>query len=162
MLLGIICTIIAAFGLYWLSKLLPDLYSAIVDSDYSFMKNSIVFHLLQTVFFLGLLITGGKLIISAINKRTTDLITGLPLYFAGAALIIIGLFYLIFQQTTYAIIAIITGVVCIGFEYTVEVTQRIANKLVYLSVCQHLQCYLSKNISYLATHLIGNFGCLDR
>lgn len=122
MLIGIICISAAVIGGYWLSKILPGLYSSIVDSGYSFMKNSVVFHLLWLVFFLSLLVTGVKLIISAVNKRTTDLVPGLPLYFAGASLVIIGLFYLVFQQIAYAITAIVVGTLCIYFEGTAEIT----------------------------------------
>lgn len=122
MLIGIACISAAVIGIYWLSKILPGLYSSVVDSGYSFMKNSVVFHLLWLVFFLSLFVTGVKLIISAVNKRTTDLVPGLPLYFAGASLVIIGLFYLVFQQTAYAITAIVVGTLCIYFEGTAEIT----------------------------------------
>ena len=122
MLIGIICISAAVIGTYWLSRILPGLYSSIVNSSYSFMKNSLIFHLLWLVFFLSLFVTGVKLIISAVNKRTTDLVPGLPLYFAGASLVIIGLFYLVFQQTAYAITAIIIGTLCIYFEGTAEIT----------------------------------------
>ncbi len=122
LLIGIICISAAAIGIFWISKILPGLYASLSEDGYSFMKNAIIFHAVWLVFFLSLLLTGIKLIISAINKRTTDLVPGLPLYFVGASLVVIGLFYLIFQQTTYAIIAIVAGILCIYFEGAVEIT----------------------------------------
>ncbi len=122
MLIGIVCICISAIGIFWLSKIIPGLYEAVVNDGYSFMKNSVIFHLLWLIFFISLFITGVKLIISAINKRTTDLVPGLTLYFVGASLVVIGLFYLIFQETTYALMAIIIGILCIYFEGAAEIT----------------------------------------
>lgn len=122
MLLGILCTSAAAIGIFWLSKILPGLYETIVQDGQTFMKNSVVFHLLWLVFFLSLLVTGIKLVISALSKRTTDLVPGLSLYFVGASLVIIGLFYLVFQQAGSAVVAIIAGSLCIYFEGAAEIT----------------------------------------
>jgi len=44
------------------------------------------------MFFLNLLIAGIKPLISALNKHTKDLAPGTPLYFLGAALVIIVFF----------------------------------------------------------------------
>lgn len=71
--------------------------------------------------FISLLITGIKLLISALNKRTKDLVPGMPLYFLGASLVIIGLFYMVFGEYTYALISIIAGALCIYVEGTSEI-----------------------------------------
>jgi len=73
------------------------------------------------VFFLSLLLTGIKLLISALNKRTKDLVPGVALYFLGASLVIIGLFYLVFGQFVYAVISIVAGTLCIYVEGTTEI-----------------------------------------
>lgn len=122
MLIGIVCISTSAVGIFWLSKILPGLYSSVVDNGYSFLKSSMVFHALWLIFFLSLLVAGIKLVISAVSKRTTDLVPGLSLYFVGVSLVIIGLFYIVFQQATYAVIAIIVGIVCIYFEGAAEIT----------------------------------------
>ncbi|QMU60858.1 MAG: hypothetical protein GKR92_03775 [Gammaproteobacteria bacterium] len=119
-ILGIICTGIAAVGIFWLSKIIPGIYQTLAGTDFSFMSNSVVFHLLWVVFFLSLLMTGVKLLISALNKRTTDLVPGVSLYFLGASLLIIGLFYLLFGQLIYALISIIAGTFFIYVEGTTE------------------------------------------
>ena len=122
MLLGIAFTVCAAVGIFWLSRIIPGLYSSVQSSTYSFMHNSLVFHLVWLIFFISLLIAGVRLIVSALKKRTKDLVPGLSLYFAGASLVIIGLFYLLFQQTSYAIAAILAGCVCIYAEGSAEIT----------------------------------------
>ena len=86
------------------------------------MKNSVVFHLLWLVFFASVLVAGIRLIISAVNKRTTDLVPGHSLYFVGASLVVIGLFYVVFQEMAYAAITIIAGILCIYFEGAAEIT----------------------------------------
>ena len=86
------------------------------------MSNSILFHIIWVVFFLSLLLTGIKLLISALNKRTKDLVPGMPLYFLGASLVIIGLFYLVFGQFVYAVVSIIAGALCLYVEGTTEIT----------------------------------------
>ena len=122
LLVGILCIIAAVIGIFWLSKILPGLYTSVVQDGYAFMKNSVVFHLLWLVFFLSVLVAGIRLIISAVNKRTTDLVPGLSLYFVGASLVVIGLFYVVFQQAAYATVAIIAGILCIYFEGAAEIT----------------------------------------
>lgn len=118
---GIICSGTAAIGIFWLSKIIPGIYHTLAENGFSFMSNTIVFHLLWVVFFLSLLLTGIKLLISALNKRTKDLIPGVSLYFLGASLVIIGLFYLVFGEFVYALIAIVAGVLCIYIEGTSEI-----------------------------------------
>ena len=120
-LIGIICTGAAAIGLFWLSKIVPGIYHTLSENGFSFMSNSIVFHLLWVVFFISLLVTGIKLVISALNKRKKDLVPGITLYFLGASLVVIGLFYLVFEQYAYAVISIIVGTFCIYIEGTTEV-----------------------------------------
>jgi len=118
---GIVCTGTAAIGIFWLSKIIPGIYHTLAENGFSFMSNSIVFHIIWVVFFLSLLVTGIKLLISALNKRTKDLVPGVPLYFLGASLVIIGLFYLVFGEIVYAAISIIAGALCIYVEGTTEV-----------------------------------------
>jgi hypothetical protein len=118
--IGIICSGTAAIGIFWLSKIIPGIYHILAENGFSFMSNTMVFHGLWTVFFLSLLLTGIKLLISALNKRTKDLVPGLSLYFLGASLVIIGLFYLVFGEFTYALIAIVVGALCIYIEGTTE------------------------------------------
>jgi len=118
---GIICTGTAAIGIFWLSKIIPGIYYTLSENGFSFMSNSVVFHLIWAVFFLSLLVTGIKLLISAMNKRTKDLVPGVPLYFLGASLVIIGLFYLVFSEFTYAVISMIAGTLCIYVEGTTEI-----------------------------------------
>ena len=118
---GIICTGIAAIGVFWLSRIIPGIYHTMAESGFSFMSNSIVFHMVWAVFFLSLLVTGIKLLISALNKRTNDLVPGISLYFLGSSLVIIGLFYLVFGQHMYALISIIAGALCIYLEGTSEI-----------------------------------------
>lgn len=118
---GIICTGTAAIGIFWLTKIIPGIYQTLSQNGLSFMSNTVLFHLLWVVFFLSLLITGVKLLISAINKRTKDLVPGMPLYFLGASLVVIGLFYLVFGEYTYALISMIAGALCIYVEGTTEV-----------------------------------------
>ncbi len=118
---GIICTGISAIGIFWLSKIIPGIYHTLAENGFSFMSNSILFHIIWVVFFLSLLLTGIKLLISALNKRTKDLVPGMPLYFLGASLVIIGLFYLVFGQFVYAVISIIVGTLCIYIEGTTEI-----------------------------------------
>jgi len=118
---GIICTGTAAIGVFWLSKIIPGIYHTLSVNGFSFMSNSIIFHLLWVVFFLSLLVTGIKLLISAMNKRTKDLVPGVPLYFLGASLVIIGLFYLVFGEFVYALISMIAGALCIYVEGTTEI-----------------------------------------
>ncbi len=120
-ILGIVCIVAAAIGIFWLSKIIPGLFSTLSENGFSFMSNTALFHMLWAVFFLSLLITGIKLLISALNKRTKDLVPGLPLYFLGASLVIIGLFYLIFGQYAYALISVIAGSLCIYVEGTTEI-----------------------------------------
>jgi len=119
---GIICTGISAIGIFWLSKIIPGIYHTLTENGFSFMSNSILFHIIWGVFFLSLLLAGIKLLISALNKRTKDLVPGMPLYFLGASLVIIGLFYLVFGQFVYAVISIIAGTLCIYVEGTTEIT----------------------------------------
>ena len=120
-IVGIICTGISAIGIFWLSKIIPGIYHTLAENGFSFMSNSILFHIIWVVFFLSLLLTGIKLLISALNKRTKDLVPGMPLYFLGASLVIIGLFYLVFGQFVYAVISIIAGTLCIYIEGTTEI-----------------------------------------
>lgn len=122
MLLGLAFIIGAALGIYWLSKLIPSLYTNLQSNDYSFMQNSLIFHLVWLFFFISILVAGVRLVVSALKKQTKNLVPGLSLYFAGATLVIIGLFYLLFQQTTYAVIAILTGSLCIYAEGSTEIT----------------------------------------
>ena len=122
LLIGILCVSAAVFGIFWLSKILPGLYTSVVGDGYAFMRNSVVFHLLWLVFFVGVLVVGIRLIISAIKKRTTDLVPGHSLYFVGASLVVIGLFYVVFEEMAYAAIAIIAGILCIYFEGAAEIT----------------------------------------
>ncbi len=121
LIIGIVCIIVAAFGIFWLSKIIPGLYSTLVNSGFSFMSNTALFHILWAVFFLSLLITGIKLIISALNKRTKDLVPGLSLYFLGASLVVIGLFYFVFGQLTYALLSVAVGILSIYIEGTTEI-----------------------------------------
>lgn len=118
---GIVCIGISAIGIFWLSKIIPGIYQTLAKNGFSFMSNSILFHSLWAVFFLSLLLTGIKLLISALNKRTRDLVPGVPLYFLGASLVIIGLFYLVFGQFVYAVVSIIAGTLCIYAEGTSEI-----------------------------------------
>ena len=120
-IIGIICTAVAAIGIFWLSKIIPGIYQTLTQNGFSFMSNSVLFHLIWAIFFINLLIAGFKLINSALNKRTKDLVPGLTLYFLGASLVIIGLFYLVFEQYTYAIAAIVTGALCIYLEGLTEI-----------------------------------------
>ena len=120
-LIGVVSIAVSILGLFWLSKILPGLLIAVTESGYSFMKNSVIFHVVWLVFFLSLVTTGVRLIISAIKKRSTNLVPGLSLYFVGAALVIIGLFYFVFQELIYAGAAIVVGVICIYFEGSVEI-----------------------------------------
>lgn len=118
---GIICTGLSAIGIFWLSKIIPGIYHTLAENGFSFMSNSILFHSVWGMFFLSLLLAGIKLLISALNKRTKDLVPGMPLYFLGASLVIIGLFYLVFGQLGYAVIFIIAGTLCIYLEGTSEI-----------------------------------------
>lgn len=118
---GIICTGTAAIGIFWLSKIIPGIYHTLAENGFSFMSNTVVFHLIWVVFFLSLLVTGIKLLISALNKRTKDLVPGVPLYFLGASLVVIGLFYLVFGELIYATISILAGILCIYVEGTSEI-----------------------------------------
>lgn len=118
---GIICTGTATIGLFWLSRIIPGIYQSLIESGFSFMSNTFLFHLVWTVFFSSLLLTGVKLLISALNKKTKDLVPGMPLYFVGASLVIIGLFYLVFAEFITAMIAIIAGILCIYIEGTSEI-----------------------------------------
>jgi len=120
--LGIVLSLCAVAGIFWLSKIIPSIYSSSQSNDYSFMQNTLIFHLLWLFFFVSILVAGVRLIISALKKRTKDLVPGLSLYFAGATLISIGLFYLLFQQTGFAIIAILAGILCIYAEGSAEIT----------------------------------------
>ncbi|MEM7401201.1 MAG: hypothetical protein AAF304_04545 [Pseudomonadota bacterium] len=117
---GSICIGASVFGLFWLSRIIPGIYQTLTNNGFSFMSNSFLFHLIWAVFFISLLVTGIKLLISAIKKRNKDLVSGLTLYFLGASLVVIGLFYLIFQQYTYALITIIVGALCIYLEGATE------------------------------------------
>ena len=119
--IGIICTAVSAIGIFWLSKIIPGIYHTLIQNGLSFMSNSVLFHLIWAIFFINLLIAGFKLINSALNKRTKDLVPGLTLYFLGASLVVIGLFYLVFEQYGYAAIAIIVGALCIYLEGTTEI-----------------------------------------
>ena len=92
-LAGIVCIAAAVIGIYWISRIIPGIYSTLSESGFLFMSNSLVFHIVWAIFFLSLLITGIKLTISALNKRTKDLVPGVSLYFLGASLVIIGMFY---------------------------------------------------------------------
>ncbi len=121
LLFGAICIGASVFGLYWLSRIIPGIYKTLMENGFSFMSNSILFHLIWAVFFISLLVTGIKLLISALKKRNKDLVSGLTLYFLGASLVVIGLFYLVFQQYPYALIAIIAGALCIYFEGATEI-----------------------------------------
>ena len=120
-IIGVICTSAAAIGLFWLSKIIPGIYHTLMQNGLSFMSNAILFHLLWAIFFLSLLITGIKLIISALKRRRKDLVPGITLYFLGASLVIIGLFYLVFEQYTYAIVSIVAGALCIYLEGITEI-----------------------------------------
>ncbi len=122
LIIGIICICASAFGLFWLSKIIPGLYTLISENDYSFLKHTIIFHLLWLIFFFSLLMTGVKLIYSAINKKTTDLVPGTTLYFLGASLVVIGLFYLVTGEMVFAGISLIAGLLCIYFEGAYEIT----------------------------------------
>jgi hypothetical protein len=118
---GIVCTGTAAIGIFWLSKIIPGIFQTLSENGFSFMSNTALFHMLWVVFFISLLITGIKLLISALNKRTKDLVPGMSLYFLGASLVIIGLFYMVFGEYTYALISIIAGALCIYVEGTSEI-----------------------------------------
>jgi hypothetical protein len=118
---GVICTGTSAIGIFWLSKILPGIYHILGENGLSFMSNTFLFHIVWAVFFLSLLITGIKLLISALNKKTKDLVPGVPLYFVGASLVIIGLFYLVFGQFITALLSIVAGVLCIYIEGTSEI-----------------------------------------
>lgn len=118
---GIICTGTATIGIFWLSRIIPGIYQTLIENGFSFMSNSFLFHMVWAVFFLSLLLTGIKLLISALNKKTKDLVPGVPLYFVGASLVIIGLFYLVFGQFISALISIVAGVLCIYIEGTSEI-----------------------------------------
>ena len=120
-IIGIICTSAAAIGLFWLSKIIPGIYHTLMQNGLSFMSNAILFHLLWVIFFISLLVTGIKLLISALKKRKKNLVPGITLYFLGASLVIIGLFYLVFEQYTYAIVSVIAGTLCIYVEGTTEI-----------------------------------------
>ena len=120
-IIGILCTGSATIGGYWLSKIIPGIYFTLKQNGISFMSNSIIFHLLWAVFFLSLLVTGIKLLVSALNKRTKDLVPGITLYFLGSSLVIIGLFYIVFEQYPYALITIIAGAFCIYLEGATEI-----------------------------------------
>ena len=118
---GIVCTGIATIGIFWLSKIIPGIFQTLSENGFSFMSNTALFHMLWVVFFVSLLITGIKLLISALNKRTKDLVPGMPLYFLGASLVIIGLFYLVVGEYAYALISIVAGALCIYVEGTSEI-----------------------------------------
>ena len=120
-IIGVICIGASAIGIFWLSKIIPGIYLTLSQNGITFMSNSILFHLLWAIFFLSLLVTGIKLLISALNKRNKDLVPGMTLYFLGASLVIIGLFYLIFEQYVYAIASIIAGAICIYLEGATEI-----------------------------------------
>lgn len=120
-ILGVICTSAAAIGLFWLSKIIPGIYNTLMQSGVSFMSNAILFHLLWGIFFISLLVTGIKLLISALKKRTKDLVPGVTLYFLGASLVVIGLFYLVFEQYTYSVISIVAGALCLYLEGVSEI-----------------------------------------
>ncbi len=118
---GIICAVAALLGLFWIVRIVPGILHTLDENGFSFISNTILFHTLWLIFFISLLITGIKLFISAMKKRTNDLVSGSTLYFLGASLVVIGLFYLVFQEYTYALIAIIAGALCIYIEGTTEI-----------------------------------------
>ena len=121
LIIGLVCIATSVFGLYWLSKIVPGIFHTLKESGFSFMANSIIFHLVWVVFFISLFITGIKLLISAVKKRSKDLVSGTTLYFLGASLVIIGLFYLLFQEYTYALIAMLSGTLCVYLEGATEI-----------------------------------------
>ncbi len=118
---GVICAIAALLGLFWIFRIIPGILHTLGENGFSFISNTILFHVLWLIFFVSLLITGIKLFISAMKKRTKDLVSGITLYFLGASLVVIGLFYLVFQEYTYALIAIVAGALCIYIEGTTEI-----------------------------------------
>lgn len=118
---GIICAVAALLGLYWIVRIIPGILHTISESGFSFISNTILFHLIWLIFFLSLLVTGIKLFNSALKKRNKDLVSGITLYFLGASLVVIGLFYLVFQEYPYALMAIIAGILCIYVEGTTEI-----------------------------------------
>ena len=120
-IIGVICIAAAAIGIFWLSKIIPGIYHTLNQNGFSFMSNSILFHLLWLVFFISLLITGIKLLISGLKKRTRDLVPGITLYFLGASLVIIGMFYFVFEQYLYMAVSIIIGALCIFLEGATEI-----------------------------------------
>ena len=63
---GIICTVAAAVGMFWLSRIIPGIFQTLSENGFSFMSNAALFHILWVVFFISLLITGIKLLISAL------------------------------------------------------------------------------------------------
>ncbi len=120
-IIGVICIAAAAIGIFWLSKIIPGIYHTLNQNGFSFMSNSILFHLIWLVFFISLLITGIKLLISGLKKRKKDLVSGITLYFLGASLVIIGLFYFVFEQYIYMAISMIIGALCIFLEGATEI-----------------------------------------
>ena len=50
-IIGVVCIAVSIFGLYWLSKIIPGIYHTLMENGFSFMSNSILFHLIWAVFF---------------------------------------------------------------------------------------------------------------
>ncbi len=119
--LGALAAILGAAGVLAISPMLAYLIPKITDGEYAYLFNLVLFQVMWAVFFVSLLVTGIKLIISGMQRKRHDIVPGLTLYFLGAALIVNGFLMLTYGHLLYAGIAIVVGSVVAYIEWSTEV-----------------------------------------
>ena len=114
---GVVFVAIAAAGLIGMGSLFLLVVTQLLDGSRVYSHNFAIYNALWIVFFISLLIAGISLIISGVQKKTHDLVPGVPLYLAGASLVVIGFYLFVYDELLYAIIAMVVGLVLVIAEW---------------------------------------------
>ncbi len=124
-LIFIIGTLVLAAGAWGIMptwKMFNIIFSEFRTHDSPYNYATIIYSILWLVVAFCTLLAGVSLIISALRRRQYDLIPGPTLYFLGLSLAVIGGFLLISGLGWQAIIAIVTGLFLIYWEWAYHVS----------------------------------------
>ncbi len=116
-LAGVGATVGGVLGGFVELRLLSQDFLTTVEGTRSFLTSMAIYHAVWLVFFLALLAVGMSLIASTISGRSEDIVPGPSLYIMGTALVIAGMFQLVFGNVELAAVTGLVGIVLMVVEY---------------------------------------------
>lgn len=116
-IIGALFAALAAAGLIGMGSHFLIVISHVLDGSIAYSRNFVIYNALWIILFISLLIAGISLIISGARRKLRDLVPGISLYLAGASLIVIGFYLLIYDELIYAVVAMAVGLTLMIVEW---------------------------------------------